>query len=76
MVLPRGAARQVPVTNQSCKTLADFKCSALTLVRVFKMLIESDLNRNQSRRAINCFVGAEPCRETVRLTPEMLLLGE
>lgn len=42
------------------------------------MLIESDLNRNQSMRAINCFVGAEGCGERgyVRLTPEMLLLGK
>lgn len=42
------------------------------------MSIESDLNRNQSMRVINCFVGAEGCRERdcVRLTPEMLLLGK
>lgn len=35
MVLPGGAARQVPGIKHSCKTLADFKCSALTLSEFF-----------------------------------------
>lgn len=34
MGLPSGAASQVVERNQPCKTLADFKCFALT-VRVF-----------------------------------------